>query len=254
MKSFQFFICKLVTCILALMILSKVSYAQKVCEFDYAFEYKETYFKDSIPIKKRVFHEKDTTVDRYYLTNSRQNHYVAIIMDSDSLHYTLNFKDENGIAFVADYLKTDLQNADTIKVKCEHVAPYNNPYKKLIKDYAFTRNKDTLINGTLYEAYQLASYNQKKIKKHKIGVQHTIIARDSIDYLPIFNYSTAYEEWKSERVLPPGLIIERYFIDYYGQLHSRERLTQYYRTRKKLVIDKDCDYTSIKRPTIEIVD
>lgn len=53
-------------------IFSSYCYAQKQYEFDYLIEYELTFYKDSIKIKNRPFREKDETIKKYYLTNSKK--------------------------------------------------------------------------------------------------------------------------------------------------------------------------------------
>ncbi|WP_157962272.1 hypothetical protein [Winogradskyella aurantiaca] len=246
--SFKLEIKKSPLCFVLLWLLFQLTFAQKEYHFSHVLQYKETFYKDSIRIKDRFFYERDTTRNRYYLINVSQNHFFATIFDKDSLEYDFYFKDENGIALNVQYVKQNLNKAANIKVQCEHVHRYRNPYKKLINDYAFSMVGDTIIGTSTYKVYKLASFNSKQVRKHKIGTQYYIVDTTKTDLLPFFNYSTAYEEWKAKNTLPNGLIIERYFIDYYGQLHSKETLTDISPTNKKLSIDAECDFTSTQKP------
>ena len=105
----------------ALFALSSIlCFCQKRYEFDYLIEYKHTFYNDSLTEK---------TITRYYFTNSKKNNYLAIITDLDSLKYHMNFKDENGLTFKVNFLKSDLNKAEFINVECDYISKYHNPYK-----------------------------------------------------------------------------------------------------------------------------
>lgn len=217
--------------------------AQKTYEFDYILKFKETFFKDSIRIKKQVFIEKDTSLVRFYLINSKNNSYYASVSEHDGITYDLYFRDEQGSTAIVEYLKEDLNRAEFVKIKCENVAKWQNPYKELSKDYAFTIVKDTLINQKTYIVYRLSSNNSRVVKRKKVVTQYYIIDTTK-EFDPLFIHPTAYEEWKVDFPNLKGLIVERYFIDYYHQLHSRKKLLSILPTTKKIVIAAECDDTS----------
>ena len=89
----------------------------------------------------------------------------------------------------------------------------------------------------------MESIKPKRTKKGKLGTEVYIVDKETQFHLPILNFSTAYEEWKTERDLPNGIFYEKYFIDYYGLLDSKETLINIWKIDKKIVINKDCDYT-----------
>jgi hypothetical protein len=120
---------------------------------------------------------------------------------------------------------------------------YENSYKFRVKEYDFFNQKDTIINNKSFSRYKLSSIKPKKIEKNKLGTEYYIIDKLSNFHLPILKFSTAYEEWKKNKNIPYGIFFEKYFIDYYGFLDSREKLVNYWKINKKIVIQKECDYT-----------
>lgn len=229
--------------LIAFLLFSTYCFSQKQYEFDYRIEYELTLYKDSIKIKNRPFREKDEITRKYYLTNSKKNNYSAVITDLDSINYKMIFKDENGIYSNVTISKSDFDKAEFVNIDCKYVSKYGNPYKYQTKNYDFFELKDTLINGKTFSKYKLESIKPKKVKRRKLGTQFYIIDTKTEFHVPILNFSTAYEEWKSKRKLPNGIFLEKYFIDYYGQLDSKEKLINYWKTDKKIVINNDCDYT-----------
>jgi hypothetical protein len=180
------------------------------------------------------------------LTNSKKNNYTAVITELDSLKYKMIFKDENGIYSNVTILKSNLKKAEFINIDCKYVSRYRNPYKYQTKNYDFFELKDTLIKGKTYSKYKLESIKPKKVKRKKLGTEFYIINNRTEFHLPILNFSTAYEEWKTKRNFPNGIFLEKYFIDFYGQLDSKECFINYWKIDKKILIQKECDYTEQK--------
>ena len=156
------------------------------------------------------------------------------------------FKDENGIYCNVKFLKSDLNKAEFINIDCKHVIRYENPYKYQTKNYDFFKLKDTIINGISFSKFKLESIKPKRVKRKKIGTQYYIIDNKTSFHLPILYFSTAYEEWKTDSKIPNGIFNQTYFIDYHGFLDSKEKLINYWKTDKKIVINNDCDYTKKK--------
>ena len=225
------------------LLISTICFSQKQYEFDYLIEYELTIYKDSIKIKNRPFREKDKTLKKYYLTNSKSNNYSAVITESDSLNYKMIFKDEDGIYSNIIILKSDLNNAEFINIDCEFVVSYQNAFKHKTKYYDFFKLNDTVVNGKTYSKFKLESIKPKRTKREQLGTEFYIIDKETSFHLPVLDFSIAYEEWKKEKNLPNGIYTEKYFIDYYGSLDSKEKLIHHWKIDKKIVINNDCDYT-----------
>lgn len=220
--------------ILILTLSTVLCFSQKRYEFDYLIEYKRTFYKDSLTEK---------TISRFYLTNSKKNSYLAVITNSDSLNYQMDFKDENGLTFNVNFLKSDLNKAEFINAECGYISKYRNPYKFRIKEYDFFNLKDTLINGIEFARYKLTSIKPKKEKRKKLGTEIYIIDKNTKFHLPVLYSPTAYEEWKSKKNVPNGIFKERLLFDYYGNLSVKEEMIGYHKINKTIIIDEKCDYT-----------
>lgn len=230
--------------VIIFLLIANYSFSQKLYEFDYLLEYESTFYKDSIKFKNRKFFKKDETIKKYYLTNSKKNNYVAIVTELDSLNYKIIFKDQNGIYSNATFLKTDLNKAEFINIECKYVHRYENRYKYQTKNYDFFKLNDTVINKKHFSFFKLESIRPKTVKRKKLGTQYYIIDTETAFHLPVLDFSTAYEEWKTDSYLPNGIFLEKYFIDYYGFLHSKEKLINYWKIDKKIVINNACNYTN----------
>jgi len=205
-----------------------------------------TFFKDSIKINDRPFRENNKTIKKYYLTNSNKNNYTAVIKEWDSLRYKMIFKDEDGIYSDIIILKTDLMEAEIINIDCKNVTKHYNPFKYKTKYYDFFKLNDTFLNGKAYGRYKLESIKPKRTKREKLGAEFYIIDKETSFHFPILTFSTAYEEWKTVGNLQNGIFFQKYFIDYYGYLDSKETLKNYWKTNKKIVINEECNYTEKK--------
>ncbi|WP_290567938.1 hypothetical protein [Leeuwenhoekiella sp. UBA6783] len=226
-----------------LFLYTGLCFVQKDYTFDYRLEYQQTFFKDSIPIKNRPFYTQDSIATVTYLTNSKDNSYHGVLTAPDSLHYLLNFKDENGLQFEVSFLKAEFDQAIAVKIPCEFVRSYRNAYTYQTKHYAFSRAQDTLIDGLQYQYYTLAANNLRKAKKKKTGTLLYIIAPETSFHLPLLTYATAFEEWKTNQNLPNGIFYRKYFIDYYDQKDTQWQLLSNQKIDLKLYIDAACDYT-----------
>lgn len=218
-----------------------ICFSQKQYEFDYLIEYETTFFKDCCEIENPAYNEKNKTLTTYYLTNSKKNNYTAVITELDSLNFKMIFKDEDGIYSNIKVLKSDLNKAEFINIKCESIKRRINPFKYKTEYYSFFKLDDTLLNGKSYSKFKLEAINPKRARRQKIGTEFYIIDKETSFHLPLLNFSTAYEEWKKERSLPNGLFIEKYFINYKGDLITNEKLINYLKIDKKIVINDDCD-------------
>ena len=194
-------------------------------------------------IKNRPFYTQDSIATVTYLTNSKDNSYHGVLTAPDSLHYLLNFKDENGLQFEVSFLKAEFDQAIAVKIPCEFVRSYRNAYTYQTKHYAFSRAQDTLIDGLQYQYYTLAANNLRKAKKKKTGTLLYIIAPETSFHLPLLTYATAFEEWKTNQNLPNGIFYRKYFIDYYDQKDTQWQLLSNQKIDLKLYIDAACDYT-----------
>jgi len=232
--------------VIPFFLFTAICFSQKQYRFDYLVEYELTLFKDSLKIENRPFRKIDEKIKRYYLTNSKNNDFIAIVTEKDSLNYRLVLKDNNGIYSNVIILKTNLNSAEFINIDCEYINQYSNNYKYQIKNYDFFILKDTVIDEISFSRYKLSSIKPKKVKRKKLGTKFYIIDKSTKFHLPILNFSTAFEEWKDNKNLPNGIFKEKYFIDYNGALDSNEKLIKYWKIDKTIIISKGCDYTKKK--------
>ncbi|MAX71011.1 MAG: hypothetical protein CMC76_07895 [Flavobacteriaceae bacterium] len=220
--------------ILIFFLSTTFSLCQKKYEFDYLIEYKFTNYQDSLGAK---------TISRYYLTNSNNSSYLALITNSDSLNYQMTFKDVKGITFNTNYLKSDFIKAEIINVDCYYISPYHFFLKNRINEYDFFNRKDTIINNTNYRKYELYSTKPKKRKRKKLASEVYIVNKNTDFHKPILHLPLAYAEWESKKNIPDGIFKERLLIDYYGNILNKEEIVGYHKIKKAIIIDSKCDYT-----------
>lgn len=222
-----------------------MGYSQKLYDFDHIMEYDvNLFYKKPVKVKNQHSRVSHQNMNRYYLINSKQNEYFAVIFEKDSLNYQLNFYDHKSkIHANAIVLKPDLNDADLIDMNCRYVLGVTNPLKN--DDYDFTRVKDTLLNNESFIQYKYSFRNKKKAKRKKIGTYYFIIETTSNFELPIFTHLNLFEKWLLNGKIPIGLIKEIYYIDYYGKLRYTEKLNNFIKTDKKMYIPKSCPITEI---------
>ncbi|SDQ66394.1 hypothetical protein [Flagellimonas zhangzhouensis] len=219
-------------------------YSQKTYVFDQLATYEVIHFKDSIQIKNRTFIDQDITYKKVYLTNSRDNSYLCILKELDNGLYLLDFKDYRGVTFNVSVSKSDFEASSFLTIACKLISSYINPYtEQQTKNYEFVQLKDTSINKTPYYRYKLTSNKSKRKKRLKLGEEFYLIDKNTTNQPPTLDFSTAYEEWKTTKEFQNGMLFEKHFIDYYGNLDSKERLLNIQKIKKEIRISTDCIIT-----------
>lgn len=219
--------------------LTLLSYSQKkVFEFDYLLEYDRT-------INMADSHVKKGKSKVYYLTNSKDNSYIVTIYEKDSLNYRLYFQNYKGLISNVNFNKKELNRAEFINIDCDYIVRWNNKFKYQTKNYDFYKLKDTVINQKSYFKYKLKSNNKRREKRKKLATQYYIVDKETKFHLPQFHFSTPYNEWKTNTSkIPNGILFQKNLYGYNGRIYSKIELINYYKTTKKIVIDKKCDYTN----------
>jgi hypothetical protein len=186
--------------------------SNSVYEFDYRLLYETTIHKD----KKKVYMN-------YYI-NSNDNSFHAII---DTLSKNKNpifyFRDINKLTYQAE-VTGNAKNPGKIKIKKEDTRKYTNT-KNQMKNYDFYPMSDTIINEKKYSRVMLKSSNLKREKRKKIGKEIYIIDV-SKNYKPMFIFDTAYNIYEERKNFPNGLIVEKHFYDYEGNLVKSDKLKE----------------------------
>ncbi len=207
------------------------------------------FYEKPVKIRNQRYKVSKQNVKRYYLINSKQNEYYAIISEEDSLNYKLVFQDHKRKLFSnAVILKSELNDADLINMNCRDIRGLLNPLhlNRLKKeDFDHIKLKDTLINNKSFFHYKYSCNNSKKRKRKKIGTFYFIIDKSSNFDLPLFRNLDQYEKWILNEMIPMGLIKEIYYIDYYGKLRYTEKLIDFIKTGKKIYMPKSCGLTEI---------
>ena len=218
--------------------------AQKQYTFDHWLTYTRTFYKDSIKIEHRPFYTKDSTTTVIYLTNANDNSYHAVVTPKGSLHYRLQFKDENGLTFDVNLLKTELEQATKINIPCEFVSSYRNHFAFMTKHYAFSKVRDTLIDDKTQRWYSFSATNKRRQKRSKSGTMIYRVAPETEFHLPVFDYAVAFLDWQlAPKQIPNGIFAEKLFVDYYDHIDQRDVLVSFHKIDKSIRIDAACDYT-----------
>lgn len=211
-----------------------ICFSQRVYTFDYLTSYDIYFYNDSTTVKKEVF----------VLTNSQDNDYYITYSQTDSLNSHFVFKDFNGIYSDAVVRTSDIKNSDKYNLECIVVNPYYNAYKYRVKQYDFSKLKDTIVNGKGYKQYQYKSNKPKREKRQKLATNYYIIDTSTPSHLPFFEFPTAYEDWKLDRNFPNGIIKELYKKNSDGRIIMRRVLTNQTFLKTSLTVPADCDYIS----------
>lgn len=223
------------TYLILILLTFKLTHSQKTYVFDYLHEYELTFYKDSKSINNSV---EDKVFKRFLLTNSKDNNYIALLIEIDSLTFRMEFSDrKEAIFYSTNILKSIVTKMNVFNIAIEDITGNNYPYKYKIKEYDFINIKDTLINNRTYYRYNLTSILPKIRKRKKRMTEYFIIDKNTSYHLPILLHHTDYEEWKSKKNIPNGIYIEKYYADFYGRLKSKEKLIKSTSIEKKISIN-----------------
>lgn len=211
--------------LLCLLLISYSSFSQTEYSFDYLLHYNYTNHIDST---------KSEAI--YYLTNSKDNSYLARITKMDSLNLNFQFLKHDRIFTDLVISEKNFQMAEFIGVECKNVFHSSNPYKNIVKDYDYVKlqSQDSL------EIYEIKNIKPKKERKIKNTATYVLKFNTSHPYhLPNLFEATPYEEWNVERDLPNNFISELLVYNSKNKLESSEILIEYIKIDKKIKIITD---------------
>lgn len=221
---------------LFLVFATTLCFSQKQYSFDYFIQYEYTKFIDA---------GTTATTDIYYLTNAEQNNYYAIVTEADSLHFKIYLKGEDGIEARVSMPKENLIESEnaSIEIPCASVFKYEeNVRKYLMKVYAYSEIKDTIIANKKYASYSLFCTNPKRYANRSIGSYHYITEdSSSFFHLPILTSSLALKKWEEHKNLPNTIYKEKSYTNNLNQLEFKEVLKGYRKVNLKVTIPEECD-------------
>lgn len=208
---------------------------EKEYNFDYLIEY--DYFLS----------EKDSVSQtRLFFTNSKSANYNLVVYEKDSLHYHMEFYDQDKISFEGYILKENFITNEEIEFLCKHIKINRNYFKHQISNYGFTNLKDTLLENKSFIRYKLSHENLTKKGKrfiNRIGTNYYIIQNETQFHVPILRHSTAYEEYKKERNIPKGIFKEMYWVKNGTNVAQYlYKLKKYNKIDLKIIIEEGCEF------------
>jgi hypothetical protein len=218
-----------------LLFFTTFCFAQKEYSFDHLIHYEYTRFIDSATTKSS---------DIYYLTNSNQNDYFAVMSEADSLNFHVYLKDENGIESRVRLPKANFSSAgeSRMEIKCASIFKYEpSDWKYLTNVYAYSAKKDTLINSKNYISFILACKNPELNKNRNIGSFQYIMDETSEFHLPVLTSSVALEEWKLDKKLPNTIYKEKIYTNNLNQIEFKEDLIDFKKVAVTIFIPEGCD-------------
>lgn len=157
-----------------------------------------------------------------YLINKQDNSYNSTNLKISDNKQEVTFLDQNGIYWKGKLNNQILKNS-VITLDKGLAKKYSNPYKYQIENYEFVELKDTLLDNKNYKRFMFKSKVIENEIKKKIGREIYIIDSSS-NIQPLLTFCTAFEVWKSRKNIPNGIIIEKYFYNFKGEMMTKEKL------------------------------
>lgn len=215
---------------LLLILITSFSHAQIKYEFDYLIAYEHSTGVDST---------KQKTVG--YLTNSKDNSYIGVLTEKDSLNYQLYFRDNNLFTLSTTISKSDFSKADVINNDCNGVLKWNSEhYAKKMQPLKFKKVADTIVESEKLKQYKLLADTTKERINRKVGYYNYVIKDSTEFHLPFFVSPLEYETWLKNRVIESGIFEE------FGRYNEKDgdyfysKLKSITEINKTLEIPEDC--------------
>jgi hypothetical protein len=200
--------------------------SNSIYEFDYRILCETTIHKD----KKKVYMN-------YYI-NSNDNSYISRIdTSSKNKNPIFYFRDINKLTYQAE-VNGNAKNPGKVKINKNLTRNFRNLYKFQTENYDFYPMTDTIINEKKFARVMLKSSNSKREKRKKIGKEIYIIDV-SKNYIPMFIFETAYNIYLERKNFPNGLIVEKHYYNYEGNLVKSDKLKEIEPTNLSVEIIED---------------
>ncbi|SHM12040.1 hypothetical protein [Flavobacterium xanthum] len=171
-------------------------YSQHVYQFDCEVRYQ---FQSKL---------KNVSDTRSYLINSKDNSYYALKIPIRKNKYKLILMDYDGL-IARQIFKIEELEKSGVTIALFNANSYSNPYKYQINTYDFEKHNDSLIDGKRLNTISLVSTNDQ-LNKNKNAGHNKYLVDPSFDFLPMLEFSTAYEIWKARKNYPNGLLTKFY--------------------------------------------
>lgn len=221
--------------------------AQKVYEFDYLIEYKQSeheYRENSNGDKETYRHKSDTV---FYLTNSRDNSYILYLLGKDGKSNQMKwfFKDAGGNEFYTAAGFTISSETKSFTADCDIVNYSKNLYTSQVDDFRIYDMMDTIIDGTSYNRYNMAMKNPRKTKRKKAQKEEFIIEPNTEFHLPIATVISAPSFWVENEFVPNGIFRELISDYKLESVYTHQKLNKITKVQIKIIIPKECDKTRV---------
>lgn len=196
------------------MLISNIR-SYKEYDFDYIIEYKS------------VLNGNDNSV--FYLTNSRDNEYFAVLTAASKDTIRLKFYKHNSIRLQKKIHKKEFYSSKIIDLK-RPKAHYSRRIKFDKKD-SFEIQSDTILEGKSCNRY---IYKSLDIHDFNLSIQYSIEPQTSF-HLPILTVGESFLKWKKNQNIPPGIFNEMFFLDDNNKIVEAHYKLVNYQTYDKVV-------------------
>ena len=208
-----------------LLSIFEFSFSQKSYRFDYLLEYELYNYKDSISMSK------------YYLTNSLDNSYFAVVTKKNKKTFIVNFTDYNGVSSTFELDKDSLFNEETIIINRDYTKKFTYSKKRNKRNkMKFKILKDTVIEQYQLKHYKFYSTDSRKSKRKKLREQHYYIDDNDGFHLPILDNTNAFDVWSLEGNISKSIYKFKYEFNYLGEVLFKEKLKKINSIEKLLIL------------------
>lgn len=193
----------------------------------YSFDYRLVYEYTS--------KEASRSMTRHFYVNSNNNHFHAVMYNTEKDTMKFYFRDEDKMTIMLD-LNGNYENPGTFTIADSLTRKWTGKTIQ-VKNYDFQPITDTIIGEKKYKRVKLSSVNPKREKRKKLGYEIYLIDT-TVKMKPFFHDPLPFEIWRKRKNFPDGLIVEKHLYSYSGKLSSSEVLKEKAPVEFKLIILK----------------
>lgn len=197
--------------------------------------FNEQYIFDYRLVYEYTSKEGYSPMTRHFYVNSKNNHFHAVINNTEKDTMEFYFRDEDKMTIMLG-LNGNYKNPGTISIADSLTRRWSNKNIQ-VKNYDFQLITDTIIADKKYTRVKLSSVNPKREKRKKLGYEIYIVDT-TVNKKPFFYNPLPFQIWRKRKNFPDGLIVEKHLYSYNGKLSSSEVLKEMAAVDFKIIIQK----------------
>jgi hypothetical protein len=220
--------------LLFLLLVTTISFGQKIYTFDYLLEY-EVQKTDTSAVQMR-----------YIFTNAQNNSInIHVTHYKDKVFKFFLLDDATGVRSIIAVPTENLDELGTVQLNCQDIKMNVPNEARHSNRFLFTNVKDTMISGVPHKRYTLEYAHKRDKKRFQNATRHYIVENETEFHKPMVSFSYPFDSHVTANNIPNGIAREMYSVNHdKKQVQDIFKLKSITAVNMKMVIPKDCDKLS----------